>query len=198
MTDPLPPSPPSSSPQPQAAPPMTKQTAQPHVEGHSRFRLVTLALVGLIVVALVYVDQRTPLDLRLINYRLSPDELGRQVTYVNISPLTDVATPSGDQHSTRLETTIYTKIGHKAVRAAGCLDLTLKDAGGNVMQSWKGIKLPPSGSDVEWAGFPLGGWRASLLLDRLPATPEAYLDATYTNPADMQFAARVPVQILAR
>ena len=189
MTDPFSPSSPS--------PPVQDQT--PEMEKPSRFRLVTFVLVALIGGALVYIDQRTSLDLRLINYRLSPEDLGRQVTYVNISPLSDLTAFAGDAGTTRLETTVYTKIGHKAVKAAGRLDLTLKDANGTVIQTWKDIKLPPNGTDVEWAGFPLGGWQASLSLRRLPATPEAFLEAAYTNPSNKHFTAPLmPIQVSAR
>jgi hypothetical protein len=190
--------------QPQPTPPIVPAPPAPPVEGPqeeetpSRFRLVTAFLVVLIVGVVAYLDQFTPVDLRLINFRLSPDELGRQVTYVNISPLSDVTASAGDSVSTKVETTIYTKIGHKPVQAAGRLDLALKDASGNVLESWRDIKLPPQGSDVEWGGFPLGGWQVNLRLRRLPASPKAYLDATYTNPANKQFTARAPVEVTAR
>ena len=195
MADQTPPTPPNA-PLPPAPP---AQDQPPEVEKPARFRLVTVFLVVLVIAAVAYLDQFTSVDLRLINYRMTPDELGRQVTYVNISPLTDVTASAGDSLSTKLDTTIYTKIGHKPVQAAGSLDLALKDANGNVLESWRDIKLPPQGSDVEWAGFPLGGWRVSLTLHRLPATPVAFLEATYTNPANKHFPAPLaPVQVSAR
>lgn len=163
------------------------------------YRLITTALIMLIVAAVIYIDRYTPLDLRLLNYRLTPEELGRKVTFVSISPLSDLITTSGDTMSTRLATTIYTKIGCKAVQAAGKLDLVLKDARGKIVQAWRNIKLPPQGPDVKWAGFPLGGWRINLKLNRPPATPETWLEVTYTNPSNELFAApRTPIQVTAK
>lgn len=171
----------------------------PAPEEPNRFLFVTLAFVVLIVAVLVYIDQLTPVDLRLLNYRWTPEELGRQVTFVNISPLAGLTVASGESVSTVLNATVYTKIGHKAVQAAGLLSLVLKDARGNVVQSWKDIRLPADGPEVGWAGFPLGGWHMSLALKRSPATPETWLEATYTNPAQTRFMApRTPVQITAR
>ena len=193
MTDQASPTPPNVPP-----PPVPPAEEPQEDETPTRFRLVTVFLVVLIIGVAAYLDQFTSVDLRLINYRLSPDDLGRQVTYVNISPLSDVTASAGDSVSTRIEATIYTKIGHKPVQAAGRLDLALKDASGNVLGSWRDIKLPPQGSNVEWGGFPLGGWQVSLRLRRLPASPKAFLDATYTNPANRQFTARAPVEVSAR
>ena len=179
------------------APAVPPPSPAPETEKPSRFRFVTVVFVLLIVATFVYLDQFTSVDLRLLNYRLTPDELGRKVTFVNISPLSDVIAASGEEAATKLLATIYTKIGHKAVQAAGRLDLALKDAHGNVLEAWKDIQLPPQGSGVEWGGFPLGGWHVSLPLQQVPTTPETYLDVTYVNPANKAFPARAPVQTVS-
>jgi hypothetical protein len=189
MTDQTPPVPPNVPPAP------AQEIKEEKPQRRSHFWHVTIFFGVLIVAALVFIDQFTPIDLRLINLRQSPEELGRQVTFVCISALTNLKTPARTAEPGRLETTVYTKIGYKAVQAAGKLDLVLKDAKGNVLQMWKNIKLPKHGEGVKWAGFPLGGWRINFRLERIPATQEAWLEATYTNPENARFSAPpLPVQ----
>ena len=127
-------------------------------------------------------------------------QLGRRVTFFSISPLTAAYCCDGDKTPDGIRSTIYTKIGSKAVPASGRLDLYLyeyqkgtPDGKGGQVYSWTGVKLPDS---AEWGGWPLGGWSVSLPWAKYPAVSSVWVEAVYTNPTGKIFrAAQGPIQI---
>ncbi|MEW6355335.1 MAG: hypothetical protein AB1696_03340 [Planctomycetota bacterium] len=129
-----------------------------------------------------------------------PVKLGRRVTFFSISPLTAPYSANGHPTPEGIRSTVYTKIGSRAVAAAGRLDLHLYEydkrapnGKGRQVYSWTDLKLPDS---AEWGRWPLGGWRLSLAWNQYPQTNTVWVEAVYTNPTGKMFVAgQGPIQI---
>lgn len=129
-----------------------------------------------------------------------PVSLGRRVTFVSISPLTSPYGKGSDGYCGGIQSTVYTKIGSKAVPASGKLDVLLyaydkraPEGKGRQVCKWIGIALP---GEAKWGRWPLGGWALALTWDKHPDAPVVCVEAIYTNPAGrMLTASQGPIEI---
>ena len=178
----------------------------------SRCRLGLLSLVLLLLIAVVvyvlYLKRQDP-SFRLADIprhiwtptiKEDPVTLGRKVTFFSISPLTTPYRGNGGRSPRGIRSTVYTKIGSRAVAAAGRLDLHLYEydkrapnGKGRQVYSWTDVKLPDS---AEWGRWPLGGWKVSLSWNQYPHANTVWVEAVYTNPTGRMFVAgQGPIQI---
>jgi len=162
----------------------------------SMLKWITIVLIILVAGALYYnykfnLKAKDPtFSLKSLIKRIpgDPPSLGMKVTVFVISPLTTAADWNRDRIPDGLSTTVYTKIGYKAVRAAGNLDFSIYEydqrspnGRGKLLQSWKTIHLPDS-REVAWGSWPLGGWKVRLPWQEKPQADSVYLVARYTKP----------------
>ena len=177
--------------------------------GRGRLGLISLFFLVLIgvVVYYFYLKRHDPgFEILTIVERAptsDPAKLGRQVTFVSISPLTAPFYASNESRPAGLRSTVYTKIGSKAVPASGRLDVLLyqSDEPGKEAAkrqdapicTWSNITLPDS---ADWGRWPLGGWNLTLTWDKQPAVASVWVEAVYTNPVGKVLKARQgPIRI---